>query len=168
MEKIEIIGANCFGRWDKSRAACRGIVLRDGKILLTHDARNGQCMIPGGGLEDGETEAQCCVREVAEETGLAVETGDCALEIDEYYEDWKYVSLYYFCRPVGTAERHLTEREREVGMEPCWVSVEQAVAEFARHREFADTDEMRRGLYLREYTALKRLLGDSRDGGERP
>ena len=51
-------------------------------------------------------------------------------------------------------------------MEPRWVLVEQAVAEFSRHREYADTDEMRRGLYLREYTALRMLLTGS--GGVRP
>ena len=159
MEKIEIFGANYFGHWDRVRTACRGIVLRGDGILLSHEAANGQYMIPGGGLEAGETAAECCAREVAEETGLVVEPGDCALEMDEYYEDVKYVSLFFFCKPVGTTARHLTERERAVGMEPRWVPLHEAIAEFSRHREFAATDEMRRGLYLREYMALERLLG---------
>ena len=95
-----------------------------------------------------------------------MDPGECVLELNEYYENVRYVSHYFFCEPVGTTQRHLTEREQEVGMEPRWVSVEQAIAEFSRHREYADTDEMRRGLYQREYTALRALLTGS--GGERP
>ena len=159
MDRIEIVGANAFGTWQNTRTACRGVVLRGGEILLSHEARTGQYMIPGGGMEDGESPEACCAREVAEETGVIVEPGACALEIDEYYEDWKYVSLYYICRPVGAAEPRLTPREAEVGMAPRWVPVERAVAEFSTHADYAATDEMRRGLYLREYTALRRLLG---------
>ena len=159
MERIEIVGANYFGHWSHTRTACRGVVLRGNEILLSYEAVTGQYMIPGGGLEAGETEADCCRREVAEETGAVVEPGACALEIDEFYEDWKYVSFYFVCPPVGSQERKLTERERAVGMEPRWVRVERAIAEFATHGDYTDTDEMRRGLYLREYTALKRLLG---------
>lgn len=159
MERIEIIGGNHFAHWRRTRTACRGIVLRGDAILLSYEARTGQYMIPGGGLEDGETPEVCCAREVAEETGVVVEVGACALEIDEYYEDWKYVSRYYFCSATGTTETRLTPREEVVGMRPRWVPIGCAIAEFAAHADYAATDEMRRGLYLREYTALKRLLG---------
>lgn len=159
MERIEIVGGNYFGRWDHTRTACRGIVLRGDGILTSYETSTGQYMIPGGGLEPGESEADCCAREVAEETGVLVEPGEPVLEIDEYYENWKYVSLYFICKPVGECERRLTEREKKVGMEPRWVRVERAVAAFSRHQDYAATDEMRRGLYLREFTALKRLLG---------
>ncbi len=160
MEVIEIFGKNYFGHWRDTRTACRGIVRRGDEILASYETVTGQYMIPGGGLEDGESLAACCRREVAEETGVLVEPGEPVLEIDEYYEDWKYISFYFLCAPVGTTERCLTDREREVGMEPRWVSAEQAIEEFSRHAEYAATDEMRRGLYLREYTALKRLLKD--------
>lgn len=159
MEVIEIFGKNYFGHWRDTRTACRGIVLRGDEILASYETVTGQYMIPGGGLEDGESFAACCLREVAEETGVLVEPGEPVLEIDEYYEDWKYISFYFLCAPVGTTERRLTDREREVGMEPRWVSAEQAIEEFSRHAEYAATDEMRRGLYLREYKALKALLG---------
>ena len=157
MKKLETIGANYFGHWEHTRTGCRGIVLRGNDILLTHQARNGQYMIPGGGLEPGESEAECCAREVAEETGVLVEPGECVLEIDEYYEDWKYVSYFFLCTPVGTTERHPTDWERAWGMEPRWVPVDEAIGEFSRHADYAATDEMRRGLYLREYTVLMAL-----------
>ncbi len=167
MRRLEIIGENCFGAWAHTRTACRGVVLRGSEILLSYEARTGQYMIPGGGLEPGESDAACCAREVVEETGIAVRPGACALELNEYYEDWKYVSRYFLCEPTGVAERHLTEREREVGMEPRWVPVERAIDIFSRHAEYAASDEMRRGLYLREHTALTALLGNgTREGNE--
>ena len=42
------------------------------KVLLTRRADNGQWVLPGGGLEAGESLAEACAREVLEETGLTV------------------------------------------------------------------------------------------------
>ena len=41
-------------------------------VLLTRRADNGQWCLPGGRMDPGEDAAECCVREVLEETGLAV------------------------------------------------------------------------------------------------
>ena len=157
MKTLEITGANCFGSWTKQRTACRAIVIRDDRILLSYETVTGQWMFPGGGLEPGEDERTCCVREVAEETGYIVELSPCALELDEYYEDCRYVDRYFFGTVVGRCERHLTDREEAVGMEPRWLPVEEALAIFSCHADYADTDEMHRGMPLREYTALMAL-----------
>jgi ADP-ribose pyrophosphatase YjhB (NUDIX family) len=45
------------------------------KILLVCRADNHKWVLPGGGMERGESVADCCVREVWEETGLRVEAG---------------------------------------------------------------------------------------------
>lgn len=42
------------------------------KILLTRRDDNGQWCLPGGQMEPGESAAECCEREVLEETGLRV------------------------------------------------------------------------------------------------
>ena len=154
MKIIEIIGANYFGKWIKTRTACRGIVVHDGRLLLSYETLTDQWMIPGGGLEDGEDEKACCIREVAEETGCLVQPSDCFFEIDEFYEDWKYVNRYFVCETSGSAEMSLTEREKEVGMEPRWLPFDEIMSIFSRYDSWADTDEMRRGMYLREFTAL--------------
>jgi 8-oxo-dGTP diphosphatase len=56
---------------------CVGAVVHDavGRLLLIrrgHDPGAGLWSVPGGRVEDGESEAQAVVREVAEETGLTV------------------------------------------------------------------------------------------------
>ena len=51
-------------------------IARDGKVLLVRRARppaNGLFSLPGGVVEVGETLHQALIREVREETGMAVE-----------------------------------------------------------------------------------------------
>ena len=164
MKTKEIIGENYWGHWEHTRTACRGIVIHDGQILLSYETKTGQWMLPGGGLEDGEDEQACCFREVAEETGILIQPSECVLEINEYYEDWKWVNRYFIGNVTGQTGIMLTEREKEVGMEPRWLPVDEIVDLFSQHASYADTDEMRRGVYLREYTALCEILPDLKAG----
>ena len=158
MKIIDIVGDNYLGKWNKTRTACRGIVIENSEILLSYESVTGQWMIPGGGLEEGESETDCCIREIAEETGILVNASECLLEIDEYYENWKFINKYFICKVKGTTEPKLTEREQKVGMEARWLSVDNAKNIFSKHTSYTETDEMRRGLYLREYTALCELV----------
>ena len=158
MKTIEIVGKNYFGHWTHERTACRCVVIEDGRVLLSYAARDDLWMIPGGGLEAGEDEGTCCVRELAEETGRIVLTSACALEIDEYYEDCKYVSRYFFGAVVGRCQIKLTEAEQRMGLEPRWLPGEEALHIFSRHADYTDLDEERRGIYKREHTALSALL----------
>ena len=154
MKTIDIIGDNYCGQWKKSRTACRAVVIRDGDLLLSYETKTDTWMLPGGGVEPGESDAACCVREVCEETGSVVLPGECFLEIDEYYEDRKWVNRYFVCTVAGEGERHLTEPEIAAGMEPRWIPVTQAVTIFGTHADYAATDEERRGMHQREYIAL--------------
>jgi 8-oxo-dGTP diphosphatase len=48
-------------------------IFHNGHILLVRRNDLPLWALPGGGLDDGETVATCCIREVKEETGLEVE-----------------------------------------------------------------------------------------------
>lgn len=158
MKVIDIYGENYFGKYTKSREACRGILIKNDKILLTYEVNTDQYFIPGGGLENGESSEECCVRELAEETGCIVKTNKQYLTINEYYEEWLFVSHYYICEYIGETERKLTEREVEVGLEPRWVSIKEAIDIFSKHQDYARENEMKRGAYLREYNALLHFM----------
>ena len=154
MKTIDIYGENRFEQYSKVREACRGIVFDNGRILLTYEVNTDQWFIPGGGLEDKESIRECCVRELAEETGCVVESKEHYLTINEYYEEWLFVSHYHICEYIGETERALTEREMEAGLEPRWISLNEAIDIFSKHQDYADENEMKRGAYLREYNAL--------------
>lgn len=153
MEIINIYGDNRFEKVSKKRIACRGIIVLDDKILLTNEVNMDQWFIPGGGLEPNETLEECCIREMAEETGELVTIFESYLIINEYYEDWHFESYYFICGLLGKTKRKLTSREIEAGLEPRWISLAEAIDIFSKHQEFAD-NEMKRGAYLREYNAL--------------
>jgi 8-oxo-dGTP diphosphatase len=62
----------------EQRVRCVGAVVFDhaGRLLLVrraHEPGRGRWSVPGGRVEPGETDYQAVIREVAEETGLAVE-----------------------------------------------------------------------------------------------
>jgi 8-oxo-dGTP diphosphatase len=62
------------------RIPCVGAVIKDeaGRLLLIkrgHEPAAGLWSIPGGRIEAGESDQQALVREVREETGLAVRAG---------------------------------------------------------------------------------------------
>lgn len=64
------------------RASGRAIIIHEGHILLIR-YKNGQYYnFPGGGVEDGETLAECVKREVLEETGLTVDVGEMLFTLE--------------------------------------------------------------------------------------
>ena len=72
MKKIQVVNDDYQGHVDICRHACRGIVIKDGKILLCYESNEDKYIIPGGGVEDNETLDDCCARELMEETGVRV------------------------------------------------------------------------------------------------
>ncbi len=158
MKTIVITGKDYMGSWTKTRTACRGIVRKDNQILLTCDTKTDLWMIPGGGKEKDEADSECCIREVAEETGILVHPQECFLEIIEYYDDWKWVNRYFYTEITGTTERHLTKQEQSVGTEPRWLPLSDALDLFSRYEDYYDIYRMQRNLYLREYTALLEIV----------
>ena len=80
-------------------------VIQDGAILLVRCAfRNGPTawILPGGGREDDENEEGCIVREVEEETGLAVRVERLLLDVPAQPPDGTYTRWRtYLCRVVS-------------------------------------------------------------------
>ena len=157
MKEISIYGKNRFDTYTKTRVAARGVVLRDGKMLASRAALGDIWMIPGGGVERGETPEDAVVREVQEETGYIVRPVRQFLTISEFYEEYRYVSHYFLCEVVGEGEISLTEAERAAGLEAVWEDADALTERFSHHADFAASDEEKRGIYLREWTALRAL-----------
>ena len=158
MKTAEILGANRFETFSKTRAGSRAVVVRDGSILLSHETIPSWWLIPGGGMEEGETPEDCCIRETEEETGFIVKPLRQFLTLYEYYEEYRYISHYFVCGITGMGQMRLTDAEKRRGLEPQWLPLDDAVGIFARHQAYDGVNEEQRGSYLREYTALKEYL----------
>ena len=52
----------------------RGVVFRDGELLLVRERADGKWTLPGGWVEVGESPSEAVVREVREETGYETRT----------------------------------------------------------------------------------------------
>ena len=141
------------------RTAVRGVILRDGRLLMVHtDA--GDYKFPGGGVDPGESLEQALAREILEETGYRMEgqpqfwiaaherrkgrTADI-LEMD---------SLYYFCAVGGEqAPLHLDDYEAEEHFQPVWVGVQEAL-----DADRTLLDQMPNPWIAREVQALEAFL----------
>lgn len=137
------------------RPAARGLVINDGKILLTYEKNKDVYMSPGGRREEGESFPECCVREIEEESGYIARIIKPFAVINEYCFDTCYEAHYFICEIKGQGESSLTPTEIDHGVEPRWVSLEKAVEIFSA---FNTKAEDHRSLYLREYTILNKYL----------
>ncbi len=87
------------------RPAAYAIIMNEGKILLVNTKRTGKWFFPGGAIEKGETAKECVVREVFEETGIAVSVGELfSVKENFFYYDpldiaSQNFSFLYLCTP---------------------------------------------------------------------
>lgn len=95
---------------DPIRVPCAGGIVLDGpagarRLLLIRRARPpsvGRWSVPGGRCLPGEPAAECCVREVREETGLAVSVVAPAGRVERDAPDGSiYVIDDFVCRVTG-------------------------------------------------------------------
>ena len=156
VEEIEIISEHHSDPPERIRHSGRAIIINDNKILLSHELNTNIYMSPGGGLEENESLAECCVREVEEETGFVVKTvSDEFITVKEYCFETLYISHYFPCEIIGTGKSALTATEIEHGITAEWVEISTALEIFGKYEEMR---EDWKSLYLREFTVLNKFL----------
>ncbi len=155
-ETIELRSEHHSDPPEKTRHSGRAIVIKENKILLSHEVNTNIYMSPGGGLEIGENLSDCCIREVEEETGyIVITTDDEFVTVNEYCFETLFISHYFPCEIVGNGKSSLTATEIEHGITAEWVEIEKALEIFGKYEEMR---EDWRSLYLREFTVLNKYL----------
>lgn len=159
MKNLKITNPDYFGHVDVIRHACRGIIVKQGKILLSYEQKINQYLIPGGGVEKSENFVECCKREILEETGCLCEPRVNYLDIDELFSNCNHINHYFVCQLTEEDfELHLTSGEKSRGVTFVWVEVDKALAIFSQYEQYMHSDLCRFGLYRREFFALKEYL----------
>ena len=82
MKNIDIYGKYYNENSSKVRENCRAIIVKYDNILISYETKTDQLMIPGGGLESGETYEQCLISEIEEETGYIIEVKEKVVTIN--------------------------------------------------------------------------------------
>jgi ADP-ribose pyrophosphatase YjhB (NUDIX family) len=94
----------------------KGVVLLEGRVALLRNERD-EWELPGGKLELGENPADCVQREVAEELGVAVETGPLLdTWLYHIYEGADVLIVTYGCRPVGDTQPSHSAEHSALGL----------------------------------------------------
>lgn len=92
------------GQPRRGRPRARAIALRDNALLVIRRRRHGEdyVVLPGGGIERGESPAAAVVREIGEETGLTARVlRPLWVEPDEHGD------IHYFLAEPGPGTPHL-------------------------------------------------------------
>ncbi len=116
------------------RVAARGIIRREGRLLLVHtDA--GDYKFPGGGVEEGESLEAALAREIREETGRALRGGVRPYGLVRERRRGRTADIlemdshYYFCQVEDqAAPLRLDHYEAEEHFQPVWATLEEALA----------------------------------------
>jgi len=99
------------------RIRVAALILVDGRIVVVRHRRKDSCyhLLPGGGVEWGETLEQALFREVAEETGLRVQVGRVLLVSDTIDPNGnRHVVNVVFEAEVSERPTVMTSRDRRV------------------------------------------------------
>lgn len=146
------------------RKAARGIVLNGEQILLLYTKRYHDYTLPGGGIDEGESNVDGLIRELQEETGAHNITNIKEFGLYEEYRPWYkndfnivHMESYCYVCDIDEELRDTTLEDYEVqnGMTPLWINIHQAI----KHNEETLAKSEKKGLSIeRETFLLKRIV----------
>lgn len=119
-----------------SRTAVRAVIQRGRELLMIYSVKVGDYKFPGGGVSEGESQVEALRREVLEECGATlVRIGDKVGSVIEYnfavedeFDTFKMTSHYFLCEVADCFfAQHLDDYEADLGFEPRWVSIDEAL-----------------------------------------
>jgi 8-oxo-dGTP pyrophosphatase MutT (NUDIX family) len=150
-----------------SRTAVRAIILRGRDLLLVRVAMDGY-KFPGGGVDEGESQAEALRREILEECGATlIRIGDevgavveYKFAFDEGFDTFKMTSCYFLCDVADDlGPQNLDAYEADLGFEPCWVSIDEALRENHSLLEAESApDWLKREVFVLEYLQNQTLF----------
>lgn len=155
MKEIIICAPDHEKKFTYSRDTSRGIIVKEGKILMSHERTHDCWTLPGGGIEEDESRESCCRREVLEETGYIVDVKDFFATVIEYYDDARYTHHYFICDIAGQGEISHTEYEKSVDAHPEWIEISKLMSRFEKD---LNTKGENHRVHLRDHTLMTEYL----------
>lgn len=119
------------------REAVRGIIPKDGKLLMVYSSKDGDYKFPGGGVNQGESYEEALSREIREECGATLigingefgQTVEYDIANEQEFDIFKMISYYYICEVDSVfGEQCLDDYEAKLGFKPVWIDIESAIS----------------------------------------
>ena len=131
---IEILGDGIIKEdaMDKPlRIGARAVVKKGDLFLMVHQEKDDIYTLPGGGVENDETNEEACIREVLEETGVAVNVIKHTVTLKEYFSDSRWEHHYFLCEYIDkVAEPNLVEYEIVQQLKTKWMTFDEIMDQF--------------------------------------
>lgn len=138
----------------ETREAARAVIKCEDKHLMVYMTTHDSYVFPGGGIEDGETMEETCIREAREELGAVVTINRYLGYIDEF-RDSKYgpmtynlKSHYFECELVELVEQKLMNYEQRMGFTAKKVSLIDALNHDKKKYPYSDEPYIERNVEL--------------------
>ncbi len=150
--------SKCF-----TRKATRAIVIKGDEILLLYTKRYHDYSLPGGGIDEGESNIEGLVRELKEETGAHTVQNIQEFGLYEEFRPWHkggydivHMESYCYTCTIDDEllEPELEDHELNNGMHPIWMNIHQAIA----HNEETIAKSSKKGLSIERETFLLKLI----------
>jgi len=146
-----------------TRKASRAIVLNGESILLLYTKRYHDYSLPGGGIDEGESNIAGLIRELKEETGAHNVQNITEFGLYEEFRPWHKTgydiihmeSYCYICTiDDKLLEPELESHEIDNGMHPIWMNIHQAIS----HNENTMANSEKKGMSIERETFLLKLI----------
>jgi ADP-ribose pyrophosphatase YjhB (NUDIX family) len=107
---------NAEGGYATPKIDVRGVVFRDGRILLVKERSDGRWTLPGGWADVGDSPREAVEREVREESGYETRATKMLAVYDRNKHDhppfmWHVYKLFILCELVGGEAKTSIETE---------------------------------------------------------
>lgn len=119
----------------QTRDAVRAVMIRDGLVLVMYSTRDKMVGTPGGGITLNESKLDTLYRELLEEVGgrdvRILEHLGFTEEIRKSRSQNKLMRIltdYYYVEVKDFIESSLEEHEEEMGLEPRWMTIDEAIS----------------------------------------
>ncbi len=105
-------------KWSGAAAVCLN---ENNKLLMVRSYGSDAWAIPSGGIEEGETPEECCIREVMEETGYEIEILDQLFLKNTVIKGYQVETYYFIVKKCGVS-RGISDPDKIIE-ESAWVSL---------------------------------------------
>lgn len=118
------------------KPSARTVIFDDNNLFALIDVRNGEYFkIPGGGIEEGETQIQAAIREAKEESGCDIKIIKKIGEnkIVNHPQNIIYHSVCFLAKKIKqTGKPTFDDWEKINDMKVIWVNIKQAISLFKK------------------------------------